>query len=329
MKETRRRPFAVGIVLAAILVILAFAGICLGSVRITVSDIVRAVFNPSSISRNTAYIIRNLRIPRILSAILTGASLALCGVVFQSVFRNPMADSYVLGVSSGASFFVGLGFVVGISFVDVSLPVVAFCGSILTTALLFLISRRNTGTLLLSGIALNFFLSAMTTLTIYLSNRQADNILFWTLGSLGSSSWPRLLILFVVTIAATLVVGRNTEAMDLLLMDDSTAISSGLNVKAVRIILLVTASIVTATVVCFCGIIGFVGLMSPHFMRILVGPKHRRLLPLSMLMGAVILLFADIVCRSLIAPSELPIGIITSVLGAPVFLMLLRRKRHG
>ncbi len=318
-----------GIALAAILVILAFAGICLGSVRITVSDIVRAVFNPSSISRNTAYIIRNLRIPRILSAILTGASLALCGVVFQSVFRNPMADSYVLGVSSGASFFVGLGFVVGISFVDVSLPVVAFCGSILTTALLFLISRRNTGTLLLSGIALNFFLSAMTTLTIYLSNRQADNILFWTLGSLGSSSWPRLLILCVVTIAATLVVGRNTEAMDLLLMDDSTAISSGLNVKAVRIILLVTASIVTATVVCFCGIIGFVGLMSPHFMRILVGPKHRRLLPLSMLMGAVILLFADIVCRSLIAPSELPIGIITSVLGAPVFLMLLRRKRHG
>ncbi|MBR0521326.1 MAG: iron ABC transporter permease [Spirochaetales bacterium] len=318
-----------GIVLAAILVILAFAGICLGSVRITVSDIVRAVFNPSSISRNTAYIIRNLRIPRILSAILTGASLALCGVVFQSVFRNPMADSYVLGVSSGASFFVGLGFVVGISFVDVSLPVVAFCGSILTTALLFLISRRNTGTLLLSGIALNFFLSAMTTLTIYLSNRQADNILFWTLGSLGSSSWPRLLILCVVTIAATLVVGRNTEAMDLLLMDDSTAISSGLNVKTVRIILLVTASIVTATVVCFCGIIGFVGLMSPHFMRILVGPKHRRLLPLSMLMGAVILLFADIVCRSLIAPSELPIGIITSVLGAPVFLMLLRRKRHG
>ena len=329
MKDRRRRPFAVGIALAAILVILAFAGICLGSVRITVSDIVRAVFNPSSISRNTAYIIRNLRIPRILSAILTGASLALCGVVFQSVFRNPMADSYVLGVSSGASFFVGLGFVVGISFVDVSLPVVAFCGSILTTALLFLISRRNTGTLLLSGIALNFFLSAMTTLTIYLSNRQADNILFWTLGSLGSSSWPRLLILCVVTIAATLVVGRNTEAMDLLLMDDSTAISSGLNVKAVRIILLVTASIVTATVVCFCGIIGFVGLMSPHFMRILVGPKHRRLLPLSMLMGAVILLFADIVCRSLIAPSELPIGIITSVLGAPVFLMLLRRKRHG
>ena len=329
MKQIGRRPALAAAVLSAVLVVLAVTGICLGSVRITVPDIVRAVFRPDSINRNTAYIIRNLRIPRILTAMLTGAALSLCGLIFQSVFRNPMADSYVLGISSGASFAVGLGFVVGISFADISLPVVAFIGSLLTTALLFSISRRNTGSLLLSGIALNFFLSAMTTLTIYMSNRQADNILFWTLGSLGNSSWTRLLILAPVTAAATVVAGRNCTAMDLLLMDDSTAISSGLNVKATRMILLVTASIVTATVVCFCGIIGFVGLMSPHFMRLLVGPKHRRLLPLSMMMGAVILLFADIVCRFIIAPSELPIGIITSVLGAPVFMLLLRRKKHG
>ena len=329
MKQIRRRPALTAVILSAVLAALALTGICLGSVRITVPDIIRAVFRPDTISRNTAYIIRNLRIPRVLTAMLTGAALALCGLVFQSVFRNPMADSYVLGISSGASFAVGLGFVVGISFADVSLPVVAFIGSLLTTALLFSISRRNTGSLLLSGIALNFFLSAMTTLTIYMSNKQADNILFWTLGSLGNSSWTRLLILAPVTAAATAVAGRNSAAMDLLLMDDSTAISSGLNIKATRMMLLVTASIVTATVVCFCGIIGFVGLMSPHFMRLLVGPKHRRLLPLSMLMGAVILLFADIICRFIIAPSELPIGIITSVLGAPVFLLLLRRKKHG
>ena len=169
----------------------------------------------------------------------------------------------------------------------------------------------------------------MTTLTIYLSNRQADNILFWTLGSLGNSSWMRVLILLAVLGAATVVVGKNCLAMDLLLLDDSTAISSGVNIKATRIVLLAVASIVTATVVCFCGIIGFVGLMSPHFVRILVGPKHRRLLPLSMLMGSVILLFSDIVCRFIVAPSELPIGIITSVLGAPVFLTLLRRRHHG
>ena len=325
----KRRPELLALILIVAIVAMTIAGICLGSVKISIGNIVKAIFSPGNISKNTAYIIRNLRIPRVISAILVGAALALCGVVFQSVFRNPMADSYVLGVSSGASFFVGLGFVLGISFADVSLPVVAFIGAMMTTVLLFAISRKNTASLLLSGIALNFFLSALTTLTIYLSNRQADNILFWTLGSLGSSSWVRVLILCAVLTAATVITGSNCMAMDLLLMDDSTAISSGVDVKKTRIILLAVASVVTATVVCFCGLIGFVGLMSPHFVRLLVGPKHRRLLPLSMLMGSAILLFSDIVCRFAIAPSELPIGIITSVLGAPVFLTLLRRKRHG
>ena len=325
----KRRPELLALILIVAIIAMTIAGICLGSVRISIGNIVQAIFSPQNTNRNTAYIIRNLRIPRVISAILVGAALALCGVVFQSVFRNPMADSYVLGVSSGASFFVGLGFVIGISCADVSLPVVAFIGAMLTTALLFAISRKNTSSLLLTGIALNFFLSALTTLTIYLSNRQADNILFWTLGSLGSSSWTRVLILACVLASATIITGSNSTAMDLLLMDDSTAISSGVDVKKTRIILLAVASVVTATVVCFCGIIGFVGLMSPHFVRLLVGPKHRRLLPLSMLMGSAILLFSDIVCRFAIAPSELPIGIITSVLGAPVFLTLLRRKRHA
>lgn len=323
----KRRPGLVVLILGILIVVLMVLGICLGSVRITVSDIIQAIFKPSSIKANTAYIIRNLRIPRVLSAVVAGAGLALCGLIFQSVFRNPMADSYVLGVSSGASFFVGLGFVVGISYVDVSLPVVAFIGSMLTTGLLFGISRKNTSSLLLSGIALNFLLSAATTLTIYMSNRQADNILFWTLGSLGNSSWSRLAIMAAITAMAAIIVARSCNAMDLLLMDDSTAISSGLNIKLTRIILLAVASIITATIVCFCGIIGFVGLMSPHFIRILVGPKHRRLLPLSMMMGAVILLFSDIVCRYIVAPSQLPIGIVTSILGAPVFLMLLRKKK--
>ena len=140
----KRKPELLALILIVLLVIMMIAGICLGSVRITAYDIVRAIFSPQSIGKNIAYIIRNLRIPRIISAILTGAALALCGVVFQSVFRNPMADSYVLGVSSGASFFVGLGFVMGISFADVSLPVVAFAGAMLTTVLLFAISRKNT-----------------------------------------------------------------------------------------------------------------------------------------------------------------------------------------
>lgn len=324
----KRKTGLAATVLIIILVLLTIAGICIGSVKITVSDIIRAVFKPQEISRNSAYIIRNLRIPRVLSAIVTGAALALCGLVFQSVFRNPMADSYVLGVSSGASFAVGLGFVLGITYVDVSLPAIAFAGSLGTTLLLFAISRKNTSSLLLSGISLNFLLSALTTLTIYLSDHRADNILFWTLGSLGNSSWLRLLILSAVTFAAAIVIYGKRNAMDLLLMDDSTAISSGLDIKKTRILLLAIASVLTATVVCFTGIIGFVGLMSPHFMRLLLGPGHKRMIPLSMLTGSSILLFADIICRFVIPPSELPIGIVTSILGAPVFLLLLRRKRH-
>ena len=327
--QIKRRPHLIAVILILTIIILTITGIAIGSVKITVSDILSAIFRPQSISANTAYIIRNLRIPRVLSSIVIGASLALCGLIFQCVFRNPMADSYVLGISSGASFFVGLGFVVGISFADVSLPVVAFIGSMLTTAMLFAISRKNTHSLLLSGISLNFLLSALTTLTIYLSDKRAENILFWTLGSLGNSNWSRLLILTCILLFAFIFVYSNCSSMDLLLLDDSTALSSGLDVKKKRILLLSVASVVTATVVCFSGIIGFVGLMSPHFMRILVGPKHRRLIPLSMMMGSVILLFSDIICRFIVPPSELPIGIVTSILGAPVFMMLLRRKRHG
>ena len=327
--QIKRRPHLIAVILILTIIILTITGIAIGSVKITVSDILSAIFKPQTISSNTAYIIRNLRIPRVLSSIVIGAALALCGLIFQCVFRNPMADSYVLGISSGASFFVGLGFVVGISFADVSLPVVAFIGSMLTTALLFAISRRNAHSLLLSGISLNFLLSALTTLTIYLSDKRAENILFWTLGSLGNSNWSRLLILTCILLFAFILVYSNCSSMDLLLLDDSTALSSGLDVKRKRIMLLSVASVVTATVVCFSGIIGFVGLMSPHFIRILIGPKHRRLIPLSMMMGSVILLVSDIICRFIVPPSELPIGIVTSILGAPVFMMLLRRKRHG
>ena len=326
--QLNKRPHLIAVILILTIVLLTIAGISVGSVRITVADILKAIFRPQSISRNTAYIIRNLRIPRVLSSIVIGSALALCGLIFQCVFRNPMADSYVLGISSGASFFVGLGFVVGISFADVSLPVVAFIGSMMTTALLFAISRRNTNSLLLTGISLNFLLSALTTLTIYLSDKRAESILFWTLGSLGNSNWSRLFILCGVLAVAFVIVYSNCSSMDLLLLDDSTALSSGLDVKKKRILLLSVASVVTATVVCFSGIIGFVGLMSPHFIRILVGPKHRRLIPLSMMMGSVILLVSDMICRFIVPPSELPIGIVTSILGAPVFMLLLRRKRR-
>lgn len=311
-----------------ILVLLTLVSIATGSVKYSLSSIILSIFSPEKVSPTQAYIIRNLRIPRTLTALLAGSALAFCGLVFQTVFRNPMADSYVLGISAGASAFVGLGMLTGLMSLTANvIPVYAFTGSFLTTLFLFATGRKNPSTLLLTGIALNFFLSAVTTLTIYLGKRQLDSILFWTMGSVASATWQRTIILSVACIFIIVFSSRTTTSLDVLLTDDSTAISSGLNVKRFRIILLLISSAVTAIVVAFCGVIGFIGLMSPHFARILCGPRHKYLISSSMILGANILLFSDILSRLIVAPSELPIGLVTSLLGAPVFFILLRRRK--
>lgn len=315
--------------LLVLLFVLTIVGVCIGSVGIPLSTVVEAVFgtgNGSNASQSSVFIIRNIRLPRVVCAVLAGSALALGGLVFQSVFRNPMADSYILGVSSGASCLIGFNMLLAIG---IGNTFAALIGSICTTAMLFAIAKGDHSRLLLSGIAVNFLLSALTTLTIYLGRRQLDSVLYWTMGSLSGSSWPRAAILAAVVALSSFVLMARASVLDILLLDDSTAISSGLDAKVARMLLLAMASALTAVVVSFCGIIGFVGLMSPHFARLIIGAKHRGLIPTSMLLGAVILLLSDILSRSIVAPSELPIGIITSILGAPVFLVLLRRRRNG
>lgn len=315
--------------LLVLLFVLTIVGVCIGSVAIPLSTVVEAVFgtgNGSNASQSSVFIIRNIRLPRVVCAVLAGSALALGGLVFQSVFRNPMADSYILGVSSGASCLIGFNMLLAIG---IGNTFAALIGSICTTALLFATAKGDHSRLLLSGIAVNFLLSALTTLTIYLGRRQLDTVLYWTMGSLSGSSWPRAAILAAVVALSSFVLMARASVLDILLLDDSTAISSGLDAKVARMLLLAMASALTAVVVSFCGIIGFVGLMSPHFARLIIGAKHRGLIPTSMLFGAVILLLSDILSRSIVAPSELPIGIITSILGAPVFLVLLRRRRNG
>lgn len=326
----KRRAFFVIVALIAALIVLTFCSIILGSVKYSFSSIIYSLFKPERVPSSQAYIIRNLRLPRTLTAILAGSALAFCGLIFQTVFRNPMADSYVLGISAGASAFVGIGMLTGLmSLVSNSIPFYAFAGSLLTTLFLFATGRKNPSTLLLTGIALNFFLSAVTTLTIYLGNKQLDAILFWTMGSVSSATWQRTAILFILCLFACVFGSRNFTSMDVLLTDDSTAISSGLNIKKFRLVLLIIASAVTAVVVAFCGVIGFIGLMSPHFARILCGPRHKHLMPSSMILGADILLFSDIISRLIVSPSELPIGLVTSLLGAPVFFILLKRRKKS
>lgn len=320
------------VILILILSLLLFAililSIGMGAVRISVKDTVSAVFNPESVKTTTVYIIRNLRLPRALLAVFAGCILALSGLVFQCVFKNPMADSYILGISSGASCAVALGLLLGVSLSsNASLPLFAFAGSMLTAVFLFSTNSKDHNALLLSGIAVNFFLSAMTTLFVDLGHGTVDAILYWTMGSLSNANYTRVIVTGILTILLLVTVEKNSGAMDILLIDESTAISSGVNVKRKRYFLLFTASTATAIIVGYCGVIGFVGLMSPHIARVLCGPVHKRLAPVSMLFGAVILLLSDLISKTVIAPGELPVGIVTSILGAPLFFILLKRKK--
>jgi len=269
-----------------------------------------------------------MRIPRVITAVFTGGILALGGVIFQSVFKNPMADSYILGVSSGASFSVALFTVLGVVFQSaISIPLIAFIGAAGAGMLILVFSKENRDSMLLTGIALNFFLSAMTSFLLFIAKEHTSAILFWSMGSLASAAWDKTAVLFVTVILFTFFCIASSKTLDLLLFDDETAFSSGLNVNKARIILLTAASLGTAVAVSYCGIIGFVGLMAPHFARLLVGDGHKNLIPFSLVIGSLILLLSDTLARTLMMPSEIPVGIVTSIVGAPVLFYMLKRNQ--
>jgi len=281
-------------------------------------------------------IIWNLRFPRILAGAITGAALAVSGMVYQAIFKNPMSDPFVLGISSGAAFSVAFASYIGIVTAAASVwtvPTVAFIGSLGTSILIFILSngiRRSPTTLLLTGIALNFLLSALMTLFLYLNRAQLQNIMQWTMGSFSNSTWTKVLILSITSLVGIIPIFAFIKELDLLLFDNLTAVSIGMNIRTVRIILLLLCTLSTSITVAFFGIIGFVGLMVPHIMRIIVGPKHKNLLPVSIVGGAVMVIASDTISRIAISPSELPVGVITSLCGAPLFIILLiNNKKRG
>lgn len=292
----------------------------------------RAEVSESTYSQSQFYIVWNLRLPRILSALTAGAVLAASGVVFQSVFRNPMADPYVLGISSGASFGVALALLAGMMPTwagSWGLPASAWIGAMATAFLIFLVSGRggwSQTTLLLTGVALNYLLSASMTLLMFLNHEQLDQVLFWTLGSFGSSDWTKLTVMLISALLTIIPLLLTHRELDLLLLDEASSISAGLSIRFWRFLLLALATAAVASVVAFCGVIGFIGLMAPHLVRMMIGPKHRRLLPCSMAVGALLMLLADTLSRTVMGTTELPVGVVTSIAGAPLFIILLKNS---
>lgn len=294
-----------------------------------------AGFGDSSASRTQQAVIENIRIPRLLLALGAGAGLGVAGATMQGLFRNPLADPGIIGVSAGGA----LGAVIAIStgFATTSalfLPAFAFVGAAGATALVFAVGimaggRSSMASLLLAGVAISSFLGAITSAVILLtSDLQAQRqMLFWLAGSLEGARWESVRIVLPITLAGLAVVVAFARDLNLLLIGEDEARSLGVRVGAVRALLLAAGALLTGTAVAFIGTVAFVGLIVPHSIRLVIGPDHRALLPLSALGGGLFLLIADTLARNLAEPIEIRVGIITALFGAPFFLFLLIKNR--
>jgi iron complex transport system permease protein len=266
-------------------------------------------------------------------AALCGAALAIAGAVYQGLFRNPLADPYLIGVSQGAAFGAVLAIFLSVNWGVFSvwiIPVFAFSGALLVTFLVYRISRVGnilpTATLILAGIALGAFFTAGASYIISISHIKIGNMVLWLMGSFSNTMWNEVFVTLPITLVGSFVLILFGRSLNIMQLGDDQAKQLGLNVERDKKILLAVSTVVVAAAVSFVGVIGFVGIIIPHAVRILWGPDYRFLLPLSVLSGAIFMVTTDIVARVLFAPAEIPIGVITAVCGAPFFLYLLRKK---
>jgi iron complex transport system permease protein len=326
-----RNPFLLTLFTLIIMLILSMA---IGSVFIPPAEVWRVLMGIAS-NETFRTILLDIRLPRTILIALVGAALAGSGATYQGLFRNPLADPYLIGVASGA----GLGAIIAMSFKWpytmlglFAVPLAAFIASLLTVYLVYTFAHIGrtvpTTNLILAGVAVSSFATAITTFLMLQSTGEVRRALGWLLGGVSLVGWDVTLALIpYLAIGMTLLV-LTGYALNLLQFGDDQAAQMGLNVRRAKFIIIVAASLVTAAAVSFAGIIGFVGLVVPHIVRIWWGVDYRRLIPLSIIGGASVLLFADVLARIILAPQELPVGIVTALAGAPFFLWVLRRAKN-
>jgi iron complex transport system permease protein len=330
---SRRRTIALGVVVLAAAVL---AGLLVGPARIAVGDVfgwlVAFGDAPEGVSEQASTILANLRLPRVLVGGLVGASLAASGAAYQAVFRNPLADPYLLGSAAGA----GLGATIVVAYgpsgaVELTVPLAAFVGALVGVGLAYGLGRSSLGgraatSLVLAGVAVASFLTAVQTFLQQQRSETLRQVYTWILGRLGTTGWDdvRLALPSVLLAVATLWAVR--RLLDVIEVGDVEAESLGLHVGRLRLVVVVAASLATAAAVAVGGLIGFVGIIVPHTVRLMVGGSYRSVLPLSVLFGASFLILVDLIARTVVAPAEIPIGVITAFVGAPFFVAVLRRR---
>ena len=321
------------ILIIILLAAAVLAAYFIGAVNVSVLDSTKVFLNHFGAQYTLAdpradFIIWEIRLPRIVLTLLVGAMLALSGLIFQGILRNALADPFIMGVSGGGAIGAAVAFTLGWV---TGLPLAAFAGALLATAIVYSVStvdgRRSPETLILAGVAVGSLAAALLALIILVSGK-LQPIYFWILGSFSAVSWREVIVIAPYAILGCFLSFFFIKDLNALLLGDEIAASLGIVVGRSRTILLVIGSLLAAAAVALVGVIGFVGLLVPHILRLIFGTNHRRLVPLSIISGALLLVVADLIARTVMVPTEIPIGIITALLGAPFFIYLLRRKRR-
>ncbi|MET8710042.1 FecCD family ABC transporter permease [Streptomyces californicus] len=335
----RSRTFLLTLGLTVALVVGCLLSAAIGAYNIPLGDVLSSVqhrigLGGQALDRVGESVLWNVRLPRVVLALLVGASLGCAGALMQGVFGNPLAEPGVIGISAGAAVGAVASIALGLSFFgNWTITVCAFVAGLATVLLVYALSRSGgrteVVTLILTGIAVNAFAGALIGLFIFFAdNAQITQITFWQLGSLSQATWPKVLAVLPCAVAGLLIAPFYARKLDLLALGERPARHLGVDVERLRIVLVLVVALLTAAAVAVAGIISFVGLLVPHLLRMANGPGHRFLVPASALGGGVILVAGDLAARTVAAPAELPLGVLTALFGSPFFFWLLRRTRR-
>ena len=339
-RYTRRKLLFIVACIVAMVLVIGYAA-TIGSSNISFMEVYETIFNhffnPDAVDPDADWAIFTIRLPRIMAGLIAGMTLGVAGAAMQSMMKNPLADPYTTGISSGASFGATLALGLGLSFAgfggSLSLVLFAFVFSLIPAAVIILVSSlraTSAATMILAGIAVMYLFNACTTLIkLGLSDASLASVFNWSVGDLSAVTWNDCGIMVCFTIVGTITLLLMSKKLNILITGDKNATALGLDAHKLRIVLLILISLMAASVVCFTGIIGFIGLVSPHIVRMFLGSDNRYLIPAAAVFGGVLLMVSDLIARVILAPTFLPVGVITSFIGGPIFLYLLIKQRRS
>ncbi len=335
-------------ILVIILIVATVLSVGIGPLQLSPAQSIAVLLKPLGIQLNTAFtdqqeiVVTAIRLPRVLFGMFIGATLAMCGAAIQGLFRNPLADPALIGISSGAALFTVIMIVLGVQLFQnlfntlgtYVLSIAAFAGAFLTTILIYRISQAGgktiVSTMLLAGIAISAMAAAGTgIMTLVANDAQLRTITFWNLGSLGGATWINVWVLIPLCLVCIIGLPALSKSLNALVLGETNASHLGINVESLKTKVILLTALGIGVCVSMSGIIGFVGLVTPHIVRKIIGPEHRQVFVASGLLGATLLVIADLVCRTIVSPVEIPIGIATALIGGPFFLYLLLKERKS